>query len=97
MTNPFFQPSDPFTGRQLSMTQDQMNLMTEIQKRFRQQVIEVFLNPQGLQLLDTLEDLYVRQPVCPPGCIEGFGYRREGENAFILKLRAIIKDAQGVK
>lgn len=92
--DPFFQPSNPFSGQALNMTQDQVNMLSQVNNRLRQQVIEVFMNPLGLQLLDTLEDLYVRQPVCPPGCVEGYGYKREGENALILKLRNIINQAQ---
>lgn len=93
MINPFQQPSNPF-GEPIRDATDRVS--RDIAQRFREQVIATFCTPHGEQLLDTLDDLYVRQPVCPAGCPEGYGYMREGENRLILKLRAIVNSAKQV-
>lgn len=89
MTHPLNQPVDPFAQQR-----EMARFKHDVDKRLREQVIAVFANPNGLQLLDTLDDLYLRQPVSPAGCVEGYGYMREGENRLILKLRAIVNSAQ---
>lgn len=88
--NPFNQPVNP-SGE---YKPDVNEFKKEMDKRLKEQVIAVFLNPHGEQLLDTLEDLYVRQQVCPPGCAKGFGYFREGQNNIILRFQAILKQAK---
>ncbi|CAB4240889.1 hypothetical protein UFOVP23_33 [uncultured Caudovirales phage] len=90
--NPFEQTVDPL-AKNVPSAKERFHI--DVQQRFREQVISVFANPHGMQLLDTLDDLYVRQPVSPAGCVEGYGYMREGENRLIIKLRAIVNSAQG--
>ncbi len=89
--NPFMQTLNPI-GQQ--MQQETQKFQKDVTKRLHDQVVAVFANPHGMQLLDTLDDLYVRQPVCPAGCVEGYGYLREGENRLILRLRSIVNAAQ---
>ena len=57
-------------------------------------IVAVFSGPHGQALLDRWDDVYLRQPVCPPGCVEGYGYKREGENALIIKIRRIVNTAK---
>mgnify|MGYP003655533436 CR=1 FL=1 len=92
MIGPFDQLVNPFIGGPSAEHKSQVK---QIDQKFREQVIATFCTPHGMQLLDTLDDLYVRQPVCPAGCVEGYGYMREGENRLIIKLRAIVNSAQG--
>lgn len=92
MINPWDQPVDPLNKDR----PDVHHFKKEMDKRLKEQVIGVFLNPQGEQLLQTLEDLYVRQTVCPPGATKGYGFWREGQNSLILKFQAIIRQAQQV-
>jgi uncharacterized protein YfbU (UPF0304 family) len=91
--SPFDQIVDPFTGVK---KEEVDKYFRKIDEETRNLVIAVFANPHGIQLLDRWDDLYVRQPVCPPGSIEGYGYKREGENAFIIKIRSIVNNAQKV-
>lgn len=92
MTKPFQQALNPFTG----FEQEQKQFIKEIDNLLRERVLTVLANPNGEQLLDTLDDMYVRQPVSPPGCTEGYGYYREGQNSLILKLRRIVAAAKQV-
>jgi hypothetical protein len=89
--NPFLQNSDPFTNRP-----DQQTPTTDIHDYLYQQVVAVFLNAQGEQLLNTLEDLYIRQPVCPVDCPEGYGYFREGQNSVIYRIQQMINKARKI-
>lgn len=89
--NPIHQPVNPYAAQ---MKEEQQKFYKELDAMLREQVTAVFCNPHGLQLLNTLEDIYIRQPVCPAGCIEGYGYMREGENRLILKIRRIVNQAQ---
>lgn len=93
MTQPFEQPVNPFTQAQKEEQSEKLKYMSEVNKRLRDQIIAVFANPHGLQLLNTLEDIFLRQPVCPPGCVEGYGYKREGENSLIIRFRAVVDSA----
>lgn len=89
MTHPMNQPVNPFNPfKELAV------FRKDVENKLRDQIVAIFANPLGMQLLDTLDDLYIRQPVCPPGSPEGFGYMREGENRLILKIRAIVNSAQ---
>ena len=92
--NPIYQDVNPYG---MQMKEERVRMFEGMDKRLKEQVTAVFCNPHGLQLLDTLDDLYVRQPVCPAGCPEGYGYMREGQNSLILKIRAIVHAAQQVK
>lgn len=88
MNNPMAQAVDPFTyQRQADSTQK------DVRDKLKDQIIGVFSNPHGLQLLETLEEMFVRQSVSPPGCPEGYGYFREGQNSLILKIRSIVNAA----
>lgn len=91
MMNPAMQPVNPYAAQ---MKEETQKYIKNLDQRLKENVIAVFSNPHGMQLLDTLDELYVRQPVCPAGCPEGYGYMREGENRLIIKLRAIITNAQ---
>lgn len=90
--DPIKQAIDPFSNHPKEHL-----LKSRIDSYLREQVISVFCNPHGLQLLDTLEDLYLRQPVSPAGCAKGYGFMREGENRIILRLRGIVNNAQKEK
>jgi hypothetical protein len=90
MSDPFSQITNPFT----SYAKQTEETAKKLDEHLSAQVIAVFDNPQGLQLLDTLDDIYVRQPTSPPGAVKGYGYFREGQNSFILKLRAIINKSK---
>jgi len=91
MINPFEQRINPYAAQ---LKEESQKFIKQMDQRFREQVIATFCTPHGMQLLDTLDDLYVRQPVSPAGCVEGYGFMREGENRLIIKLRAIVNSAQ---
>lgn len=91
----FTQTVDPFTAHE-PLQSEPLIQKQSIEQYFSSQVIAVFNTPHGQQLLNTLEDLYIRQPVCPAGCVEGYGYMREGENRLILKLMRIARQAKQV-
>ena len=90
--NPFNQLVHPFMDAKPKDPNERPH--RQIDEETKAMIISVFANPQGLQLLDRWDDIYLRQPTCPPGCVEGYGYKREGENAFIIKLRRIVNEAQ---
>jgi hypothetical protein len=91
MMNPAFQPVNPYAAQ---MKEDAQRYMKGLDQKLKEQVIAVFCNPHGLQLLDTLYEMFVHQPVSPPGSVKGYGFMREGENRLIIKLRAIVNNAQ---
>jgi hypothetical protein len=93
MNEPFRQPVNPYANTP-NIDEEKNKYLRNLDQKLREQIVAVFANPHGMQLLDTLEDFYLRQPVCPPGCVKGYGYKREGENSFIIKLRAIVNNAQ---
>ena len=93
MTDPFGQPVNPFMQGQMSEMAEKKKQLESINNRFREQVIAVFCNPHGVQLLETFKEVFLQQPVCPPGCVEGYGYMREGENGLIVRISNIVKNA----
>lgn len=88
MTDPFEQKVDPFNQRSIE------NFKRQFDIELKNLIISVFANPQGLQLLDRWDDVHLRQPVCPVGAPEGYGYARSAVNEFIVKIRAIVNEAQ---
>lgn len=82
------QAVDPFTHQRQAESSHK-----ETRDKLKDQIIGVFCNPHGAQLLDTLEDMFIKQPTCPVGSPEGYGYFREGQNSLILKIRAIVNGA----
>lgn len=93
MTEPFSQPVNPYAAQVQQEQTEKQKYLSQVNNRLKEQIIAVFGNPHGLQLLDTLEEIFLRQPVCPPGCVEGYGYKREGENGLIIRFRAIVNQA----
>lgn len=93
MTEPFQQPLNPFAKGPTSEQVDKQKYLNDVNGRLKEQIIAVFCNPHGLQLLETLKETFLNQPVCPPGCLEGYGYKREGENALIIRIATIVKNA----
>jgi len=91
MSDPFYQAIDPFNGR---AHPEHQKMMKDLDEHLYQLVISVFLNAQGELLLNALEDLYIRQPVCPPGSVKGWGHYREGQNSIVFKLRRMIEKAR---
>ena len=90
-SEPFAQPVNPYAkNKELD---EKQKFMAQLNSKLRDEVVQVFANPHGLQLLDTLEDIFLKQPVCPPGCVEGYGYKREGENQLIVRIRNIVTQA----
>lgn len=87
--DPFNQPIDVFTHKAALK-----EMKSTVNDYVKEQVIAVFSTPEGLRLLDTLEDLYVRQPVCPVNSPTGYGHFREGQNSLILKFRQWVSVAQ---
>ncbi len=93
MTEPFKQPVDPFGGQATPEQSERQRQIAHMNNRLKEQIISVFSNPHGMQLLDTLEEIFLRQPVCPPGCVKGYGYKREGENQLIIRIRSIVNQS----
>lgn len=90
---PFNQPVNPNSAAMMAELSEKQKRLAHDNAKLKEQVITVFCNPHGLQLLDTLEEVFLRQPVCPPGCIEGYGHYREGENQLVLRIRKIVNNA----
>lgn len=95
MSNPFEQRVDPFYDAQ-SIRVQQNEFSRKLDELFYQQVVSVFLNAQGELLLQTLEDLFIRQPVCPVGCKKGYGYFREGQNDVIYRIQRAVQKAKRI-
>jgi len=93
MTEPFQQPVNPFAKGPTPEQMDKQKYLTQVNSRLKEQIIAVFATPHGLQLLETLKETFLLQPVCPPGCLEGYGYKREGENGLIIRIATIVKNA----
>lgn len=91
MSDPFYQAIDPFNGR---AHPEHQKMMKDLDEHLYQRVIAALLDAEGQLLLNTLEDIYIRQPVCPPGAVEGWGYYREGQNSVIFKLVRMIEKAR---
>lgn len=94
MINPFTQGAHILAAQK---QHEDLQKREHLQNRFRDQVLATFLTPHGEQLLQTLEELYLLRPVCPPGSPEGYGYMREGENSLIMRFKNIIKNQGGDK
>jgi hypothetical protein len=89
MTQPFQQPVNPFQKEEV----EKKAFVNDLNNKLREQIIHVFCNPHGIQLLDTLEEIFLKQPVCPPGCVEGYGFKRDGENQLIIRIANIARQA----
>lgn len=95
MTDPFSQPVNPMTSQAPTMAQQAQKAQFEaLNNKVKEQIIAVFCNPHGLQLLETWEQIYLRAPACPPGCPEGYGYMRSAQNEFVTKIRLAVEQAQ---
>lgn len=90
MTDALIQNINPFTAYAAEIQE----ITKRKENKLREQVIATFSTPHGLQLLDTLEEMYIYKSVCPAGAPKGYGYMREGQNSLILKFRSIIQAAQ---
>lgn len=88
--NPFTQMVDPFTGKAGTVKSPRH----EIEEDTNRMIVSLFASPDGLRLLDRWDDIYLRQPTCPVGCAEGYGYARSAVNEFIVKIRRIVNEAQ---
>jgi hypothetical protein len=49
------------------------------------------LNENGTNLLKLLKEMFFDLPVCPPGCKEGYGYYREGQNDVFRYIERCLK------
>lgn len=56
----------------------------------------VLNNPHGRELLAELEKMFIKKPICPPGCVEGYGYWRDGQASVVLTLERLV-DMEPVK
>jgi hypothetical protein len=92
-TEPFQQPVNPFAKGPTSEQLEKQKYLANVNNRLKEQIVAVFANPHGLQLLETLKEIFLYQPVCPPGSVEGYGYKREGENQLIIRIATIVKNA----
>ena len=90
---PLAQPYNPFTAGKRAQAPEEV--MRNLQESLNDKIVAVFANPHGIQLLDLLDDMYVRQPVAVPGQPEGASFVREGENRIIRKFRAAVNKAAG--
>ena len=90
--NPINQQVDPFNSQ--SAVEAFQQRARSADQKLREHAIGTLANPQGLQLLETLTELYNNMPVCPPGSVEGYGFYREGQNSVIARLKNIVKEAQ---
>lgn len=87
---PWDQPTNPFTNHRKS---EMSEIKKSLQQTLENQVVSTFSTPHGMQLLDTLDDMYVRQPVAPIGAPEGYHHVREGENRIIRMFRLMVNKA----
>jgi hypothetical protein len=70
--------------------------MSQQQKDFDAMIAKVFTSAIGKQVLEHLENRYIKSPVCIPGSLEGQGYYREGQNSVIRAFKnAIIRQKMG--
>lgn len=90
MTDALIQNVNPFTA----YAHEVQEVVKKNDMRLKEQVIAVFSTPHGMQLLETLDELFTRRPVCPAGSPEGYGYMREGQNSLVAKFRNIIAASQ---
>lgn len=90
MHNPFSKPVNAFTALDINMPAIQQEMHASLKNK----IIAVFANPMGLDLLDYLDDMYLRQSVVVLGAPKGYAAMREGENKFIRMIRRIVNEAQ---
>lgn len=90
MNNPFSKPVNAFTALDINVA----STHKELHESLKNKIISVFANPMGLDLLDYLDDMYLRQPVVVPGAPKEYAAMREGENKFIRMIRRIVNEAQ---
>lgn len=93
--DPFSQPVNP-VNRQLSPEQEaQRRAILEIRNQLNQKILAIFNSPEGDALLDMWDDIYVRQAVIIEGAPPEANAAREGRNAFIRTIRAVVNRARG--
>lgn len=92
--DPFTQAINPFTAGERD--EQIKKVLQGAEQMLREAAIATLLNPEGLRMLDILEDLYNNQPCYAPGTPKGYGPWREGQNSVVRRLRAIINQAQNV-
>lgn len=96
MSDPIAQPVNPFANQKQVRPEDvaRMQQAQHMANKLKDQIIAVFSNPHGMQLIETLVEAFVHKPTWQPGCPEGYGYKREGENSLILYFKHIAEKAQ---
>jgi len=88
--NPFHKPVNVFSALDTKPKDEHKELHDSMSNK----IIAVFANPAGLDLLDYLDDMYLRQPVVVLGAPDNYAAMREGENKFIRMLRTVVNKAQ---
>lgn len=52
---------------------------------------DVMATDAGKHFLNELTNFYMNRPFCPPGCVEGFGYYRDGQASVLRDLWNMLK------
>ena len=89
--NAFGKPVNAFTALDITV---QKNTSNALEESLKNKLVAVFANPVGLDLLDYLDDVYLKQPVVVMGAPPEYSAIREGENRFIRMIRTIVNQAQ---
>lgn len=71
------------------MPPEAKKIQSDVEKRLKSLVFETFSTTAGQQLLDLLDDLYIRQQCWAPGAKDGYAEWRAGQNNIVLMLRAV--------
>jgi hypothetical protein len=75
---------DPFKGK--TKVED-----PAAQVEFNKAIAQVFSHPLGEYVLGYIRNRTIERSVCPPGCAEGYGYFREGQNDLVRQIEDAIK------
>lgn len=58
---------------------------------FNNAIAQVFAHPLGEFVLQYMRSKTIERPVSPPGCVEGYGYFREGQNDWVRQMEDAIR------